>query len=167
VSDLPTELVAAFRATLEEVLEADILLHVRDVSHTDSEAQKRDVELVLAGLFGKTMQPANVIEACNKADMLDDERKAALRDKGALVISALDGEGVDTLLQRIETEILQRFFTPVSYTLKLEDGKAMAWLYAHGKVMEQTQGDAHVHVVVQLSADNIRRFEQMQHVEIH
>ncbi|MDE3038807.1 MAG: GTPase HflX, partial [Pseudomonadota bacterium] len=90
VSDLPTELVAAFRATLEEVLEADILLHVRDISHPDSAAQKRDVEDVLKKLFGKA--PDNVIEVCNKIDKVQHVTGSGI------FISAATGAGVDALL---------------------------------------------------------------------
>jgi GTP-binding protein HflX len=163
VSDLPTQLVAAFRATLEEVLEADILLHVRDISHPDAQAQKQDVEHVLRSLFGKEALPENVIEIYNKIDRLDDERKAALAETGALMISAITGEGIDTLLAMITREIEKRFFTQVRYKLAVDDGKAIAWLHAHGKVVEQNVEDEYIHVTAQLSAENIQRFERLHH----
>lgn len=165
VSDLPTELVAAFRATLEEVLEADILLHVRDISHPDTEAQKHDVEEVLKSLFRLEALPANMIEVYNKADRLEDDVKNALRDKGVMLISALSGEGVDRLLVAIEQEMGRHFFTRASYRLPVDDGKALAWLHAHGKVVEQQVEDDYIEVIVQLSEDNIRRFEHLQHVK--
>jgi GTP-binding protein HflX len=164
VSDLPTQLVAAFRATLEEVLEADILLHVRDISHPDTQAQKQDVEHVLRSLFGKEALPENVIEIYNKIDRLDDERKAALSETGALMISAITGEGIDTLLTMITREIEKRFFTQVRYKLPVDDGKALAWLHAHGKVVEQNVEDEYIHVTAQLSAENIQRFERLHYV---
>ena len=159
VSDLPTELVAAFRATLEEVLEADIILHMRDSAHADSEAQKSDVEEVLRGLFGKV--PENVIEVWNKMDCLDGDHKSALIDTGKMAISAITGEGIEHLLSALDTEIEKRFFTRVEYTLDLADGKSLAWLHAHGKVVEQVVEDDYIHVTAFLSPDNIRRFESM------
>lgn len=167
VSDLPTELVAAFRATLEEVLEADLLLHIRDVSHSDAEAQKRDVEQVLKKLFGSNALPENVIEVYNKVDRLDESHKAALTTKGILMISAVTGEGIEALLNMLQQEIDRRFFTQAAYTLRLDDGKSLAWLHAHGKVLEQAVEDEYIHVTVQLSEDNIRRFEQLLHATPH
>ncbi len=154
VSDLPTELVAAFRATLEEVLEADLLLHVRDISHPDAKAQKRDVEKVLKSLFGK--MPDHIIEVGNKADKL-----LAPYEGEGIPVSAISGAGLDTLLTVIKCEIEQRFFTPAEYRLPVEDGKALAWLHAHGKVIGQEVEDGHIHISVQLSPENIRRFEQL------
>lgn len=167
VSDLPTELVAAFRATLEEVLEADLLLHIRDSAHPDSDAQKRDVEEVLGGLFGSGKLPDNVIEVHNKVDRLDDVRRAALQSKGVLMISALTGEGIEALLAAVGAEMEKRFFTCAAYTLKCEDGKSLAWLHAHGKVVEQVVEDGYIHVTVQLSEDNARRFKSLLHAQSH
>jgi GTP-binding protein HflX len=164
VSDLPTELVAAFRATLEEVLEADLLLHVRDISHPDTLLQKRDVEDVLMSLFSTDHLPDTLIEVLNKVDKLSAEQQAALVEKGSLGISAATGQGVDRLLALVENDIADRFYTQAKYTLKLDDGKALAWLHAHGKVVEQTVEDEYIHVTVQLSPDNIPRFERIHHV---
>ena len=161
VSDLPTELVAAFRATLEEVLEADILLHIRDISHPDSEAQKRDVEEVLGALFKKGHMPENVVEVYNKIDRLDAENKAALTERGLVTISAVTGEGIDRLFATINAEMAKGFFTSHDYSLRLEDGKSLAWLHAHGKVMEQKIEDEYIHVTVQLSEENARRFQSI------
>jgi len=160
VSDLPTELVAAFRATLEEVLEADILLHVRDISHPDTLAQKQDVENVLRSLFKGQQLPDNIVEVHNKIDRLSPEQRA-LPSSGALQVSAITGEGLDALLATIEKEMQRRFYTKTSFTLKLEDGKSLAWLHAHGKVTAQEVDGDFVHVTVQLSEDNIRRFEHL------
>ncbi len=164
VSDLPTELVAAFRATLEEVLEADILLHIRDISHPDTAAQKSDVENVLKSLLRVQHLADNVLEVYNKIDRLEPEKKAALEGKGALMISAITGEGIPELLARISEEIGKRFFREAEFILPVEDGKSLAWLHAHGKVMAQSIEDDYIHLKVQLSDDNIRRFEQMRHV---
>ena len=167
VSDLPTELVAAFRATLEEVLEADILLHIRDCSHEDSEAQKRDVEEVLLNLFKTEQLPTNVVEVYNKVDCLPPENKEALKERGILAISAVTGEGLDDLMAAINTEMGKAFYTSKSYSLSLEDGKSLAWLHANGKVMEQNVEDEYIHVTVQLSEENVRRFESIHHVASH
>lgn len=161
VSDLPTQLVAAFRATLEEVLEADILLHVRDISHADSQAQKADVEAVLHALFGKHTLDDRLIEVCNKIDRLDEDRRSGLSASGGLMISAITGEGLDGLMARIEHEVDKRFFAQNNYRLQVSDGKALAWLHAHGKVMEQAAEESYIQVCVQLSPENARRFEQL------
>ena len=161
VSNLPTELVAAFRATLEEVLEADILLHVRDISHTDTEAQKRDVEQVLRNLFRSDRLPDNIIEVNNKIDLLTSEQRAALKDKKTQNVSAVTGEGLERLLASIESEVSRRFFTRADYVLPAGNGKALAWLHAHGKVVAQEAEGEYIHLTVQLSEDNIRRFERL------
>ena len=157
---------AAFRATLEEVLEADLLLHIRDISHPDTNAQKADVEQVLRGLFAVEHlehPDDSVLEVCNKADLLQEEQRAALQAKGALMISAVTGEGVENLLARISHEMARRFFVLAELTLPVEDGRGIAWLHAHGKVMAQKIEGDYIHLQVQLSKENIRRFEQLRH----
>ena len=179
VSDLPTELVASFRATLEEVLEADILLHIRDASHPDSEAQKRDVEQVLKTLFKTQALPENVIEVHNKIDLLPlppgEGRGEGSSIHGAgphpnplpggegIRISAVTGEGMDSLFRAIDREMEKGYFVRQDYTLPAGDGKSLAWLHAHGKVVEQQVEDEYIHVTVQLSEDNVRRFESIRH----
>lgn len=160
VSDLPTELVAAFRATLEDVLEADILLHIRDISHADTVAQKQDVEQVLKSLFRSESLPENLIEVCNKIDRLEVPY-SLLDDGSGIYISAVTGEGLDALMLRIEAEVGRRFFTHATYNLRMDDGKALAWLHSHGKVIGQKLGDDNIIVNVQLSEDNIRRFDRI------
>lgn len=160
VSDLPTELVAAFRATLEEVLSADILLHIRDISHPDTIAQKQDVEQVLKSLFASDTLPDSLIEVCNKIDMLPVPH-SFVDDGNKLYISAATGEGLESLLSRIEKEIGEKFFKQVTYNLRSDDGKALAWLHSHGKVIEQKLDEDKIIVTAQLSEDNISRFERM------
>jgi GTP-binding protein HflX len=145
----------------DTITEADVLLHVRDISHPDTNAQKRDVENVLKSLFGTEGMPDNVIEVCNKADLLDAENKTALRTTGAFVISAVTGEGLLELLSAIEKEMANSFFIATRYTLDARNGKPLAWLHAHGKVMALTPEDEYIHVEVSLSQENIRRFEQL------
>src|SRR5690606_11246557 len=106
ISNLPTQLVAAFRATLEEVIEADIVLHVRDNSHPDTEAQKQDVLKVLDELDVLDEDGPILVEILNKVDLLEPDARAAVeaqvsRDPNTLAVSALSGEGVDTLLNRL------------------------------------------------------------------
>ena len=140
VSDLPTQLVAAFKATLEEVVSADLLVHVRDIAHSDTEAQRADVEAVLAEIGVSDLTPR--FEAWNKLDLLDTDdhdhamAEAARRDD-VMAISALTGEGVDALSEGVATKLTtghQRY----SITLAASDGAAAAWLHAHGDVMEQS-----------------------------
>jgi GTP-binding protein HflX len=160
VSNLPTELVAAFRATLEEVLEADILLHVRDISHPDSEAQKQDVEQVLKSLFGEDGLPSNMIEVYNKIDMLDAESRALLEKKHIHAISALTGEGVAELCDNISQELIRRTMQEVTVSLPVSDGKTLAWLHAHGRVTSQEVEDETLNITALLSHENMARFRQ-------
>lgn len=160
VSNLPTELVAAFRATLEEVLEADILLHIRDIAHPDSQAQKDDVEQVLRGLFASDGVPDNLIKVCNKVDQLDAEMKEGLRACGMHAISALTGEGIDALCTAISEALRRNYLEEVAISLPLSDGKALAWLHAHGRVVSQEASDETLNVIAQLSHENLARFRQ-------
>ena len=160
VSDLPTELVAAFRATLEDVLEADILLHIRDISHPDTNAQKRDVEEVLKSLFRENIIPENIIEVCNKIDRLEAGYSLS-GNGGGIYISAVTGEGLDNLSRCIELEVGKRFFATKTYNLRIDDGKALAWLHSHGKVTSQKSENEMMIVDVQLSKENISRFEHI------
>ncbi len=160
VSNLPTELIAAFRATLEEVLEADLILHIRDIAHSDSDIQKLDVEKVLRNLLGVESLPDNIIEVCNKADILPDDTKKFLQERGAWVISALGGEGVDALLEHVGVLLQQQHLQPFSFSLSLHDGKALAWLYAHATVSAVVTDDESLSVEGFISHENNERFTQ-------
>ncbi|SFT50179.1 GTPase HflX [Sedimentitalea nanhaiensis] len=143
ISDLPTELVAAFRATLEEVLGADLIVHVRDISHADTEAQARDVDAILTSLGVDTERPQ--IEVWNKLDLLaPDARDAALaragRDDNIHAVSALTGEGIAALLSAIATA-LQGVRLLADLHLTFADGKRRAWLFAQDLVQSETQTD--------------------------
>jgi GTP-binding protein HflX len=171
ISDLPTDLVAAFRATLEEVQGADIVLHMRDVAHPDSEAQRGDVLGVLSDLGigreaanGKPAQP--VIEVLNKADLLPSEQhdfhaNQAARDPGKVLVSALDGSGCDGLLQRLDG-LLASAREVVDVTVGLSDGAAIAWLYRHGEVLQRTDDDQAAHLTVSLDPADKARFAHRQ-----
>jgi GTP-binding protein HflX len=164
VSDLPTDLVVAFRATLEEVLAADIVIHVRDISHGDSEAQKADVEDVLADLGLDAVSDGTMIEALNKIDLLVPDDRAALmartaRDGSAVALSARTGEGVDDLLSLLDTRLSARRRV-FHYALGPNEGAAIAWLYDHGEVMDRTDDEAGTaHLTVGLDPEDAARFE--------
>jgi len=165
VSDLPTQLVAAFRATLEEVTAADIILHVRDIAHPDSEAQRADVLAVLAeiGVGPEAGEGAPIIEVWNKLDALDPEAHEAVlanaaRDPDVVAISALTGEGIEDL-QRIVSERLMAGARVHSISLPAGDGGAIAWLHQHGEVIEQAMEGETLTMDVRLSPDEWDRFQ--------
>ncbi|PJE36830.1 GTPase HflX [Pseudooceanicola lipolyticus] len=141
VSDLPTELVAAFRATLEEVLGADLIVHVRDISHPETAAQAAEVDSILSSLGVEQDRPQ--IEVWNKLDRLPEEERTALlaraeRGAGVFAISALTGEGLELLLQEIAVQ-LRGARHEAQLHLKFEDGRKRAWLFDQDVVREETQ----------------------------
>ncbi|MEO5867172.1 MAG: GTPase HflX [Sphingomonas sp.] len=150
VSDLPTQLVAAFKATLEEVVSADLLIHVRDIAHPDTEAQRTDVEKVLREIGVADTTPR--FEAWNKLDLLEgDERVEALseaaRRNDVVAISALDGEGIDALIHDVAAKLTAAHRR---YMIELEtaDGAGAAWLHQHGEVLDQrVEGDRAIYEV--------------------
>ena len=163
VSDLPTQLVAAFRATLEEVVSADLIIHVRDISHPDSDAQRADVEQVLdeIGAGGEGRAPR--IEAWNKVDLLGVEdservRSEAQRREDVVVISAPTGEGVDALLGAA-SEILRKESKVRIVTLPAENGELIAWLHANGEVLSYDHEGLETRFVVRLSDKDWARFQ--------
>lgn len=148
ISDLPTELVAAFRATLEEVLEADLILHVRDISHPETEEQAADVAEILGNLG--VAEDVELIEVWNKIDSLSRETRAALRrtdarTEGVQAVSALSGEGLQDLTAAIEahlTRALDEARTSETVLLPFSDGRRRAWLHEAGVVeREETTED--------------------------
>ncbi|MEC8631189.1 MAG: GTPase HflX [Pseudomonadota bacterium] len=143
ISDLPTQLVAAFRATLEEVLEADLILHVRDIAHPDSQEQSDDVLRILADLGVAEETPQ--IEIWNKVDLLDEARREALqvkadREDDVFTLSAITGQGVETLMDAVSEALTEPRHT-VDLTLTFAEGRARAWLFEQGvvKAEEQTE----------------------------
>ena len=165
ISDLPHELVAAFRATLEEVLEADVVVHVRDMSHPDTEAQASDVEGVLKDLGLAEMVERGLVEALNKIDLLPEDAVAltnqASRRPAAIPISALTGAGIDHLLACLE-ERLSAGRQTIDVSFAREDGAAIAWMYRHGEVVERRDDDSETHLKVRLDEANLQRFQQMR-----
>jgi GTPase len=162
ISELPTHLVAAFRATLEEVLEADVIVHVRDVAHPDSLAQRDDVHGVLTDLgLGEAVEHG-LVEALNKIDLLDPETRAvtlnqAARQPGAVPISAVTGEGCEALLTLLDARLLDGI-RPVPVDVDLADGAGIAWLYRHGEVLERRDDEAMAHLLVNLRPEDVERF---------
>ena len=163
ISDLPTHLVAAFRATLEEVTEADLVVHVRDIHHPESEAQRRDVHAVLTELgLGETIE-SGVIEVLNKIDLLGEAERAALlnqarRNQDSVPLSAVTGEGCAALITLFD----QRFDADraaIELDVPLSDGAAIAWLYQHGEVLNRRDDETRAHFAVRLSAADIGRFK--------
>jgi GTPase len=168
VSDLPTHLVAAFRATLEEVIEADLIVHVRDIAHPETEQQRADVEAVLKEL-GALEEGGDrpMIEALNKIDALPADRLESLQTRAAagaeralqFPVSALTGEGVDQLLDAIG-ELLGRAGTAREISVPLSDGATIAWLYRHGEVRHRHDDGEMALLTVALDAAAAAQFER-------
>lgn len=167
ISDLPTHLVAAFRATLEEVVEADLILHVRDMSDTENHAHAQDVLNILSSLGVNTDDPDHIIEVWNKVDLLDDVSLAALQDSArtsltpVVAVSALTGKGVDKLLaiieKRISGEMIKR-----QIVLKPDEYGLLDWLYKNGEVIKKTsKDDGSVIVLANLTGQANERFDNI------
>jgi GTPase len=168
ISDLPTMLVAAFRATLEEVIEADLILHVRDVAHADSDAQARDVEKVLRELDVDPDDRHRIVEVWNKIDRLDAEARARAMNMAArqggdekpVLVSALTGEGIDSLIAAIEARLAQGR-TTLDLLLDPADGAGVSWLHRNTEVMTKSmRADGQYAITVRVDptkADIVRR----------
>ncbi|MCC6716719.1 MAG: GTPase HflX [Acetobacteraceae bacterium] len=163
ISELPTELVAAFRATLEEVSEADVILHVRDIAHPDSAAQRSDVIAVLDGMVrdGTIDEdwPRRSIEVLNKADLVGGIDAVPPR-ANCLPVSAVTCEGLDALKAEIDRRIASGLEL-AEYHLPQGDGQRLAWLYQHGEVVSRDDGEALIHVTVRLRPADRARFERL------
>ena len=169
ISDLPTHLVAAFRATLEEVLEAEVILHVRDAAHEETAIQKKDVEEVLASL-GVTKESAaangqHVVDVLNKIDLLEGEFhdtavNMAARDPMTVAVSALTGEGASGLLDLIDSLIVDEE-RPVHFDVPADEGEAIAWLHANAHVRSRSDDEeGTVHLDLGLTPIVAGRFEK-------
>lgn len=163
ISDLPTELVASFRATLEEVLDADLIVHVRDISHEQTEEQSEDVHAILQSLG--VAETAPMIEVWNKVDRLDDEQAEAVRTQAertddVFAISAITGEGLDTLLDAISLKLRPDHMIEV-LTLQFSAGKARAWLFAQGVVEADVQTDEGYQMTVKWTQIQKDRYERL------
>jgi GTP-binding protein HflX len=161
ISELPTHLIAAFRATLEQVVYADVIIHVRDVSAVDSAAQKEDVITVLKDLGLDYRNDDRIVEVLNKIDLLDEEHSpVTMLDKNQVAISAVTGKGVEDLLELI-TDIISKNHVAYSFLLSPAAGEAQSWLHSHGHVTgTDVTNDNKISIDVQLSAANFGRFFQ-------
>ena len=164
ISDLPTHLVAAFRATLEEVLEADLILHVRDISHEDTGAQLDDVNAVLAMLGIAEDRRDQVLEVWNKIDRLEGEARhnvlnQATRDEAVVPLSAVTGEGVDALLETIEQRLAARS-VEVEVTVDAADGAGINWLYENCDIRERVDSEGEVMFRLRAEDDKLSRLEK-------
>jgi GTP-binding protein HflX len=159
ISNLPTQLVAAFRATLEEVLEADIILHVRDISHEDAEAQERDVDAVLRqlGINPDADSGQRIIEVWNKIDCFDPEERENLKNIAArrpperpcFLVSAVSGEGIDALLAAIEDR-LAATRTTLDLSIDAADGAGISWLHRNAEVLAKKLHDGRFDMTVRV-----------------
>ena len=163
ISDLPTQLVAAFRATLEEVMDADLILHVRDIAHPQSEAQARDVRTILADLGVDDATP--MFEVWNKSDLLPPEEAEAAalradRDPQVFLLSALSGAGLGPLLEAVSASVTEPRETD-ELTLGFEAGRKRAWLFEQGVVRSDTEDEAGYHLTVEWTARQKARFGRL------
>jgi GTP-binding protein HflX len=181
ISDLPTQLVAAFRATLEEVLAADVIVHVRDMANPEREAQKEQVLGVLRdlGVFDgegegneEAVPAMPIIEAWNKQDLLPPDEAEALAqraqdDDEIVIVSALTGQGVDLLSEKL-SDLLTQDARRYEVSLPVSDGKRIAWLHAHGRVLDESDSaprgkdrEPEREITVMLTPKQFGQFRQM------
>lgn len=158
ISDLPTELVMAFRATLEEVMEADVIVHVRDYHHPDTRAQKKDVENVLCDLGLKDAVDIELVEALNKIDLFDKDDQEMIRNQKQRKpkewpISAVTGEGVQELLECVEAT-LNRDRKQFKLMIPIEDGKTLARIYQKGQIIKRTDNEKTITLIVKLKKED-------------
>ncbi|MEM7242130.1 MAG: GTPase HflX [Pseudomonadota bacterium] len=166
ISDLPTQLIAAFRATLEEVLDADLILHIRDIAHRDTEAQAENVRQILAELEVEEAVQDNSLEVWNKADLLGDEdRRSAQntvdRSDNILLVSALKEAGFEALLAAIDTRLRGRVFEE-TVRLGFAEGARRAWLYGHNLVQNEVSSDSFVELSVRWNEKQKQQFATIE-----
>jgi GTP-binding protein HflX len=163
ISDLPTELVAAFRATLEEVLAADLVCHIRDISHPETDNQASDVQTILEGLGVSKETPQ--IEVWNKIDQVDSEEGAALANQASRaehthIVSALSGEGIENLIEVI-SEGLAGHTRTEDVLLGYNEGRKRAWLFEKGLVQSEDQGEDGFLITVRWNAHQAALFDSL------
>lgn len=170
VSDLPPSLVEAFHATLEELCYADIILHIRDISAPDSQAQQQDVLHVIHAILSKENTTPTIIEIWNKTDRLDKKHFQALENlvhtQDCLLVSALNNQGIDSLKQKIDTHFLaqEKLYEIILFH---QDDKARAFLYAHGIVKKTDWREQHYHMQVYLSRKEAGRFSHQFKISLN
>ena len=165
ISNLPTTLIAAFRATLEEVLEADVILHVRDIANPATESQKNDVEEILGELGIDVEHTDHIIEVLNKIDLLPPEeqmeskRISRFSDGKIIPLSAVTGEGIDALLEAIQT-LLNKDNIETVLRIPIGNGKAMAWVHQHMNVLDTRLDNDLYYVKVVTSQKRYNQFKK-------
>ena len=173
IQELPTHLIAAFRSTLEEVIAADLVLHIRDAAHPDSERQRDNVNLILTELFnGKELDSEKVppiIEVYNKIDLLDDEQRDFIynqtsRSSNCIALSGVSGEGCSNLIDQI-LQIICVNHIIIDVDIPLSDGASLAWLYENGNIIERTDKVMTSHLKVQLSPKNETLFMRRKSIQ--
>jgi len=174
ISNLPTQLVAAFRATLEEVLEADVILHVRDISHEDAEAQSRDVDEVLRQLGIDPDAGGRILEVWNKIDRFRDEEREKLaniaarraQERSCVLVSAETGEGIETLREAIEDKLAATRIT-LDLSIDASDGAGISWLHRNSEVLDKTLHDGRFAMTVRVDETKrdlvVSRFDAVPH----
>ena len=164
ISDLPHELVEAFRATLDEVREADVILHVRDIASADSEAEAADVRRVLEELGAGEGAGQRVVEVWNKIDLLSDDARALIaaraRKARAIPVSAATGEGRAALVTRLAELVDEGPILTIA--LESSDGEGLAWLYRHGRVIDRRHEDGDIVIRAKLDGSALSRFERLR-----
>ncbi len=170
IQDLPPHLVAAFRATLEELMASDLVLHVRDIAHPETGAQRDDVNEILTDVFDVDELESDavppILEVLNKIDLLDAGRREVIdnqasRDADVVTVSALSGEGCPALLKQIDERLLAHHIV-TDIDIPLSDGATLAWLYRRGDVIDRDDRDMTAHVRVRLSSADRARLAQRQ-----
>ena len=174
ISSLPTQLVAAFRATLEEVLEADVILHVRDISHEDAEAQSRDVDEVLRQLGIDPDAGGRILEVWNKVDRFREEDREKLaniaarraQERSCVLVSAETGEGIETLREAIEHKLAATRIT-LDLSIDASDGAGISWLHRNSEVLDKTLHDGRFAMTVRVDETKrdlvVSRFDAVPH----
>jgi len=167
ISDLPTHLVAAFRATLEEVVQADIIVHVRDISHPETTEQLEDVTDVLASLGVDETGEQHALEVHNKIDLLPNGANHQTNNiaGGPVALSALTGQGTDTLLERLDA-IINRDAFVVRVSLNHAQGEAMSWLYRNGDVLERRDSESGCELDIRLNSASYGRLQKMNNINV-
>ena len=168
ISDLPTDLIAAFRATLEEVLEATLILHVRDIASDDSEAERLDVLAVLEQL-GVSPDADHIIEVLNKSDLMNEEDREVLHNQVArqddvALVSSVNGQGVDELLEAI-SEALTGEDVHATFDVPHSNGEASAWLYRNGDVTGREDNEVSARLDVTLTLADVGKFRKTFDIE--
>jgi GTPase len=165
ISDLPTQLIAAFRATLEEVCSADLILHVRDIAHPDTEQQADDVYKVLEELdIVHPLESGILMEVCNKMDLLPEVElmnleNRLLRNENTIIISAITGQGIDQLLSRIDKKLREKGEL-FQVSIPSSEGKILAWCYRHGTIVERIDEGEEIHLTLRLTSSEKQKFQE-------